>query len=382
MAEVRAPIAPTDVPKRRPVPRWVEVGAAYSWRLLVIGLAIGAVVWLTGQLVLVVVPVGVAVLLTRALHPVATRLRRAGLHHGLAALVALIGFLVLVGGALAFVGWAVAGEVGDLGPTLSKGLDDITNWLVNDSPFDVSRADVNRWREQAGDALRSFIGSGNRSILSSAIVAAEIAVGILLALIVTFFFLKDGHRMGEASVRMLPPERRDLGRRVLRRAWDAIGGFLRGAAILGIVEACIIGLTLLLAGGGLIVPVMLVTFLGAFVPIVGAVAAGVIAVLVALVTAGVVPALVVAVVAVIVQQLDNDLLAPFIYGHALQLHPLVVLLGIAAGGSLFGLLGAFFAVPFLAVTLNAIDEIRSDRRDRAGAVAPVPPSAATTIARR
>jgi predicted PurR-regulated permease PerM len=50
-----------------------------------------------------------------------------------------------------------------------------------------------------------------------------------------------------------------------------------------------------------------------------------------------------------------------IYGKAIRLHPLVILLGIAAGGALFGFVGTFFAVPFLAVALNAVDELRRDR---------------------
>ena len=115
-----------------------------------------------------------------------------------------------------------------------------------------------------------------------------------------------------------------------------------------------------LVGSSLVVPVMVVTFLAAFVPLVGAIAAGVVAVLVALVTAGPVPALIVAAVAIIVQQLDNDLLAPVIYGRALKLHPLVVLLGIAAGGALFGFVGTVFAVPVLAVAINAVSEIMRD----------------------
>ena len=126
----------------------------------------------------------------------------------------------------------------------------------------------------------------------------------------------------------------------------------------------IIGVTSLLVGANLVVPVMVVTFLAAFVPIVGAVAAGVVAVLVALVTAGPVPALIVAAVAIVVQQLDNDLLAPVIYGRTLRLHPLVILLGIAAGGSLFGLVGTVFAVPVLAVVLNAAGEVRDALANR------------------
>jgi predicted PurR-regulated permease PerM len=149
--------------------------------------------------------------------------------------------------------------------------------------------------------------------------------------------------------------------RSFRRGWDAAGGYLKGAAILGVVEAATIGLTLFFVGSSLVAPVMIITFLAAFIPIVGAVAAGVIATLVALVTAGTVPALIVAGVAIVVQQLDNDLLAPVIYGKAIRLHPLVILLGIAAGGALFGFVGTFFAVPFLAVALNAVDELRRDR---------------------
>lgn len=115
-------------------------------------------------------------------------------------------------------------------------------------------------------------------------------------------------------------------------------------------------------GARLVAPVMLVTFIAAFVPIVGAVVAGLVAVLVALVTAGSTQALIVAAVALLVQQLDNDILAPVVYGRALRLHPLVVLLGIGAGGSLFGLVGTFLAVPVIAVVVNVLAELRPDRR--------------------
>ena len=69
--------------------------------------------------------------------------------------------------------------------------------------------------------------------------------------------------------------------------------------------------------------------------------------------------------AIVVQQLDNELLAPVIYGRAVQLHPLVILLGIAAGGSLFGLVGTFLAVPVLAVGLNAARMSSATRLDAA-----------------
>ena len=106
----------------------------------------------------------------------------------------------------------------------------------------------------------------------------------------------------------------------------------------------------------------LVTFLAAFVPVVGAIVAGVLAVLVALATAGGTGAIVVAVVAFVVQQLDNDVLAPVVYGRALELHPVVILLAILAGGSAFGLVGSFLAVPVVAVVVNVAAEARRYRR--------------------
>jgi predicted PurR-regulated permease PerM len=104
---------------------------------------------------------------------------------------------------------------------------------------------------------------------------------------------------------------------------------------------------------------MVITFFGAFIPIVGAFLAGLIAVLVGLVTGGVGTAVIVAIVAFVVQQLDNDLLAPLIYGKALSLHPVSVLLSVVAGGALFGFAGTVLAVPVVAVIVNVAKELRA-----------------------
>jgi predicted PurR-regulated permease PerM len=341
----------------------VVLAASYAWRLLVIAAALVASLWLLGKLLVVVVPLGVAALLARALWPVAARLNRAGVRRGLSAALTLLGFLAALAVALGLVGLAVAGEMDDLGPTLNAGFDDVAEWLVEDSPFDVSQRDIDRWRDRADEAISSFVRSNDDSIVSGALLAVEVSIGAVLALIVTFFILKDGPAFVDSALRVVPTRHRPVARRMAERSWNAVGGFLRGAALLGVVEALAIGLTLLLVGSSLVAPVMLITFIAAFVPIVGAVVAGVIAVLVALATAGTVPALIVAGVVLVVQQLDNDLLAPVIYGKSLQLHPLVILLGIAAGGALFGFVGTVFAVPVLAAGLSAASELRNYNAD-------------------
>ena len=338
----------------RHVPEWLDRSAAYAWRILILAALILAALFLAGRMLVVVVPVIVAFLLSRALWPLRARLARAlGNRRGLASAIVLLGFLATVGGIAALIGVAFAGEADQLGPTLNKGLDDVSRWLVNDSPFDVTEEQIARWREQAGEAISRWVRQGGKSVVSGAMVIGEIVVGLLLALIVTFFFLTDGESFRRGLVNLFRRDRRPRVAEAAQRGWDAAGGYLRGSALLGIVEAAAIGIALWLSGASLIVPVMVITFVAAFVPLVGAVAAGVIAVLVALVTGGTTAAIIVAVVAIVVQQLDNDLLGPWIFGKSLQLHPLVILLGIAAGGALFGFLGTFLAVPFLAVGIAA-----------------------------
>jgi predicted PurR-regulated permease PerM len=349
-----SPLATDGLPRPR-----VRLTAAYAWRFLVIAAAVGLVVWIAGQMLLVVVPVGVALIVARALWPVSDLLQRRGLPPALASLIALFGLLLAFTIALGVVGAALAGEFDQLRPTVEAGVDDVTDWLVADSPFDVSRNQVDDIRQQAEDAISTWFRSGGEGVVSGAVVAVEILAGALLALVITFFLVKDGLGWVRAALGRLPPPRRGITERCLRRAWDALGGFLRGVVILGSVEGVTIGLAMCIVGSGLVAPVVVLTFLGAFVPIVGATVAGVVAVLVTLVTAGTGPALVVAVVAIAVQQFDNDLLAPVIYGRVLRLHPLTILLGIATGTALFGFVGTVFAVPVLAVVLNALDEWRT-----------------------
>lgn len=330
--------------------------AAYSWRIIVVAIVGLGVLWALRQMWSLVLAVVIGVYVTRALDPLSRRFRARGVPASLNALASLLTFAAVLGVAAVLIVPLLADELAELGPTLSAAVDDVETWIVEDSPFDVSADDLDELRREAGDAISRGLRSSRGDLLSGALVVVEGLVGLILAVVATFFFLKDGPRFQGWVLRRVPAERRDLTRRMGGRAWSTLGGYLRGAAILGLVEGVIIGITLALVGAKLAAPVAVLTFLAAFVPIVGAVVAGVIAVLVALATAGFGAAVVVAVVAVVVQQFDNDLLAPVIYGRALQLHPLVILFGVVAGGSLFGIAGTILAVPVIAMAVNVADE--------------------------
>lgn len=341
----------------RPVHPTVVWLASYAWRIIVIAAVLVGVLWLLGQVLVTLLALVIAAMLSRALVPVGDRLRARGLPDAACAAIAVLGFLLTVGTAVGLIGVAVVNQADDIGPTISQAIDDVETWLVDDSPFPIEQEDIDKYRRRLSDGLGSAVAAGGGGgVASSVFAAVEGVFAVFLGLIITFFIVKDGHRFVSWATGRVRPERQDVARRMGARAWESLGGYLRGAAILGLVEGTIIGITLQVAGAELAIPMAALTFIGAFVPLLGAVVAGIIAVLVALATAGLGAAVAVAVVAVIVQQFDNDILAPWIYGRALSLHPVTILVAITAGGSLFGLLGTFLAVPVTAIVINVWSE--------------------------
>ncbi|HET6949964.1 MAG TPA: AI-2E family transporter [Acidimicrobiales bacterium] len=342
----------------------VLVAGAYAWRLIGIGIVGWALLRLLSALWVLVLAGAVAVLLGRALDPVANVLRRRGLPRALVAAVTLVGFLAVMAGIVSLLVPTIVDEFSDLGPTLEASVDDLEDWLVDESPFEIDRKDIDEFRDESSTYISDALRSQSGAVVSGTVVAFEVITGLILSLVATFFVLKDGDRFGRWLVGFLREEHRPLARRLAAKSWQTLGGYLRGSATLGVIEGIIIGTTVWLVGGALALPVGVVTFFAAFIPFAGAVLAGVVAVLVTLVSAGFAPAVIVLVVAVLVQQFDNDLLAPLVFGKNLELHPLIVLGAIVAGSTLFGAFGAVLAVPVTAVTINILAEWRAhDRED-------------------
>lgn len=327
-----------------PVPAPLRTASEVAARALVVGLAVllaGALLW---KLRLVVLPVFIALLLATVLTPPVVALERRGWPSAVATAGVFLAFLAALAAVLTLVVPPTVDELSSTGSALQDGLDEVERWLV-DGPLDLNRSTVQRYTDDPGGTLADLARSSSASLTRSVVVAGEVVAGALLSLVLTFFLVKDGRDLQRWLLDRTATDHRPLLGELAAAGWSALTGFLRGAALLGVVEAIIIGVTVWLVGAPLALPVAVFTFLGAFFPIVGAVTAGAVAVLVTLATQGFGAALIVLAVAVVVQQLDNDLLAPFIYGRSLQLHPLVVLVVLTAGGAVGGIAGAFLAVP-------------------------------------
>jgi predicted PurR-regulated permease PerM len=335
--------------------------ALRSGQLLLILVLAVAVVYALVQLKLVVIPILIAVILAAALSPVVRFLRRRGLPKLLATWITLLGGLLVIGGVLTAIVFTVRGQWSELVKSASEGVDELQRFLAGtDLPIDQSQID------DARDAVLDYVTSSQfgSSALAGVLAVTEVLTGLFLLIVLLFFFLKDGDVIWEFFLRPFRGERLERGRRIGRVSVKTLGGYVRGTAIVALVDAVGIGAALLILGVPLALPLSAIVFLGAFIPLVGATVAGILAALVALVANGPVAALIVVIVVIAVNQLEGDLLQPIVMGQSLRLHPLVILLALTAGTILGGIVGAVLSVPIAAVAWAVIKTWnRPDRPD-------------------
>ena len=155
-----------------------------------------------------------------------------------------------------------------------------------------------------------------------------------------------------------------------RRAWDVLGGFVRGTAQVATIDAVLIGIGLWLLDVPLAFALAVLVFMGSFVPYVGAFFSGLVAVLVAFADGGWELALAVLALVLLVQFVEGTFLQPMIQSRSVHLHPAVVLLAVTAGGSLFGIAGAYLAVPVTAVVAAVFGSLSSEQQEPDSAAYP------------
>ena len=314
--------------------------------LLILTLVVVAIFGLL-QVRLLVIPVLIALILAAAIAPFVNMLRRRGWRGGLATGVAFLGLLMVLGGVITLIVFSVRSQWDELISQAAGGLDELENFLLT-GPFPIDREQLNQAREAVVEfAQSSQVRSGAVTGLS---VVTEFLAGASLVVVILFFFLKDGAKIWEFFLRPFKGVREAKLRRVGKRTLEVLGGYVRGTAIVALVDTVAIGAVLLILQVPLAIPLAIIVFIGAFVPLVGATVAGILAALVALVANGPIVALIVVIAVIAVNQLEGDFLQPVVMGKSLELHALVILMALTAGTILAGIIGAVLAVPIAAVT--------------------------------
>ena len=358
-AEHRGAGAPNAAPGAAAgdVPPWLARSAALSWRLLAVAAAVAVVAAVLVYLRLVVLPVVVALFLATLLAPPVRWLRAHGWPPLAATWTVIASGLLLAVGLGALLAPHIGPQFGALRGQVSAGLDDVQRWL-REGPLHFSESQLSDLITRARQEVRANSAGLTRGVLTGATVALEVVTGALLSVVLTFFFVKDGDRIGNWIARHAGSRAEEL-RAVGRRAFETLGAYLRGVALIGLVDGVLIGIGLAVVGVPLAVPLAFLVFLGGFFPIVGAFVSGVFAALVALVSKGPVAALAIVAITVAVQQLEGHVLAPVVLGRAVKLHPVVILLALTGGGVVGGIPGAALAVPAVAVVTSVGSYLRT-----------------------
>ncbi len=299
------------------------------------------------QLKLVVIPLLIATIIAAACAPAITWLRARGLRPLAAAWITLLAGLILLAGIVTLIVFAVRNQFAELREAAIEGIDKLQVFLVN-GPLPIDAGQVEQARTSIIDFFTSAqFGSG---ALAGVTVAGEVLAGIILAVVILFFFLKDGDAIWRFFLSPFNAQRRERGERVGRTSVRVLGGYIRGTSIIALVDATAIGVGLAILGVPLALPLAVIVFLLSFIPLLGATLAGVLAALVALVANGPLVALIVIIIVIGVNQLEGNFLQPVVMAQSLKLHPLVILVALAAGAILGGVVGAVLAVPIAAVS--------------------------------
>jgi predicted PurR-regulated permease PerM len=339
------------------VPGWLATSSAWTWRLLLLLVASLALLWLLARLMVVSLPIIVALILATLCIPIAQWLEGRGLRPAAAAGIVVGGGLAAIVGILILIAPSFVEQLSDLGPTIREGWESLLTW-IEDGPLSYDRERVQELLDSVQSDVSSSSGGLVSGVVSGAGIVAQLVAGLLLLVVLLFFFVKDREQLTGWILARTPARHREVVAAVGNRAWAAMSGYVRGTALIALIDALGIGIGLLVLGVPLVAPLTLLVFLGGFIPVIGAFTAGLVAVLVAFADGGVLTATLTLAVILAVQQVEGNALQPVIMRRAVSLHPVVILVALAAGAALAGIVGAFLSVPLAAVAAAVGNELR------------------------
>ncbi len=310
-----------------------------------------AIIWAATSVSLVIIPVLIAVILGAAISPLVRWLTGRSWPRALAVVASFVSILAVVGGIVTGIVVLVSNQWAELSGRAATGVDQLHSFL-NNGPVPVSDQQITA----AVDSVREFFTSSSfgAEAITGARTIVEIFTGTILMAVTLFFFLKDGPEIRTFLIGFLPADHRAKARLAADRSTAVLGGYVRGTAIVAAIDGLTVGIALAIMGVPLALPLGVFIFMGGFIPIVGATVAGTLAIAVALISNGPIQALIVLGIVIAVNQLEHHFLQPVLMGKVLSIHGLAILLVLAAGTLLGGIVGALLAVPITAVAWTVL----------------------------
>jgi predicted PurR-regulated permease PerM len=207
-------------------------------------------------------------------------------------------------------------------------------------------------------------------------VLSDIGLGIVNSifagvtiLVLSVFMVGSGQRFLDLWARQYPPEREAWMHRLFERIANAIGNYVAGALVQATIAGVSSWIMLVILGVDYALPLAVIVFLLDLIPLVGATLGAIIVGIVTLFADFPIDTIIWTIFAIVYQQVENNVIQPRIQARAVQLEPLIVLISVLFGSSLFGVLGALLAIPVAAAIQITIREYLALRRT---AILPTP----------
>jgi predicted PurR-regulated permease PerM len=324
--------------------------ARWSARALLItagALLVGGAIWYARA---ATVPLIVAALISTQVLPVIGWATRRGMPRGLAIAASMLGVAAIAVGLAWVFADALFGNLGGIGEDISEGADEVIAWL----------RDNNDWVREHEDAIRDFLKGilpaakdAADGVLGAALgglaLAAQLVSGFLLMFVFLLYLVTGGDAVwGWIQDRFSAGNRSRVGA-AGAAAWTAATGYVRGIALVALIDTSVITLGMLVVGTPHVGTLALLSFVSLFIPILGAWVSGLVIGLVTLASVGTGGAVAIGVVILVAQQLDSMFVTPLVYQQTVNLHPITTLTAVIVGSQLLGIVGAFLAVPIVAV---------------------------------
>jgi predicted PurR-regulated permease PerM len=321
--------------------------------------------WLLYSIRELAAPAILALLMAYLFHPLVTKLVAwTKMARWLAVLLTYVLLIVLMMGATTGLGFAISqqftGLVDDLvalSDQLPAQLEELQTQVISIGPWsiDLERINLAPFIEQLSSTIQPLLLGTGTVLASVAGTAASAVGGLVLVLVIGFYLLLDFDKLRGAFLGLVPEEYVEDIDNLIEDTGNVWHAFVRGQLILGLVVGSVVGVALTIVGMRFALGLALIAGMLEFVPIFGPVISGIIAGLVAFFQGGnwlgltpLAYTILILVIFTVIQQVENNILVPRIIGHHLNLHPLIVLLAVLAGGILAGILGILLAAPFVA----------------------------------
>lgn len=220
------------------------------------------------------------------------------------------------------------------------------NTLVNHSqllPPTLRNIDLNQYAE-----------SGGRYILQSTGIITNLVSSTVIVFVLTFYLMVDSERLVGIFLSLFPRNKRTKIKHLFENLALINGQYIRGNLLISLICGMIIFIGLVFLGVPFAMPLALFTAIMDLLPLVGS-SIGAIPALIIAFSISPVTGLLVAILYLVYQQVEGAILSPAIYNKALKLSPSLGFIAVIIGSALFGIMGAFLALPF-AASLPAITE--------------------------